>query len=206
MQAFRCEYVQTYGMTETSPYLTLSTLKRSMRQLPEEQQLAYRARTGRPFLVDRRKDMIICGGENVYSVEVEHGLYRHPAVLEAAVYGVPDEVWGEVVEAAAEGPASRAGARGPGADRLLQGAARVVQGPATDPLDGAAAPHRIGQDQQADPARRPGVVSYRAGRPVIGAPQAGGFPRSDRRSQSGYSASTRATSSAGGGVFATAWG
>ena len=49
------------------------------------------------FLVDRSKDMIVSGGENVYSTEVEEVLYRHPAVLEAAVFGVPDEKWGEAV-------------------------------------------------------------------------------------------------------------
>jgi len=48
-------------------------------------------------LVDRKKDMIISGGENVYSVEVEGVLYEHPAVLEAAIIGLPDEVWGEAV-------------------------------------------------------------------------------------------------------------
>jgi len=52
------------------------------------------------YLVDRAKDMIVSGGENVYSVEVENALYEHPAVLEAAVYGVPDERWGEAVHAA----------------------------------------------------------------------------------------------------------
>src|SRR5581483_2263714 len=51
------------------------------------------------FLVDRLKDMIVSGGENVYSTEVEEVLYRHPAVLEAAVFGVPDEHWGEAVHA-----------------------------------------------------------------------------------------------------------
>ena len=51
------------------------------------------------FLVDRAKDMIVTGGENVYSTEVEDVLYRHPAVLEAAVFGVPDERWGEAVRA-----------------------------------------------------------------------------------------------------------
>jgi long-chain acyl-CoA synthetase len=49
------------------------------------------------YIVDRAKDMIISGGENVYSVEVENALYSHPAVLEAAVIGVPDEQWGEAV-------------------------------------------------------------------------------------------------------------
>jgi long-chain acyl-CoA synthetase len=51
------------------------------------------------FVVDRAKDMIVSGGENVYSVEVEDVLYRHPAVAEAAVFGVPDERWGEAVHA-----------------------------------------------------------------------------------------------------------
>ncbi|MFC0013838.1 MULTISPECIES: long-chain fatty acid--CoA ligase [Allobacillus] len=50
-------------------------------------------------LVDRRKDMIISGGENVYSTEVEHVLYQHPDLLECAVIGLPDETWGEKVVA-----------------------------------------------------------------------------------------------------------
>jgi len=50
-------------------------------------------------LVDRKKDMIISGGENVYSVEVESVLSLHPAVAEVAVIGVPDERWGEAVTA-----------------------------------------------------------------------------------------------------------
>ncbi len=164
--AFGCDYIQTYGMTETSPYLTLSLLKEHLRQLPEEKQLQYKCRTGRPFLgvdlkvvrengqevepndsevgeiivkgptvtsgywqrpeataqaikdgwlytgdlavvdqegyiniVDRKKDMIITGGENVYSTEVEHRLFEHPSVLECAVIGCPDETWGERVVA-----------------------------------------------------------------------------------------------------------
>jgi long-chain acyl-CoA synthetase len=51
------------------------------------------------YIVDRAKDMIITGGENVYSTEVESVLYQHPAVLEAAVIGVPDDEWGEAVKA-----------------------------------------------------------------------------------------------------------
>jgi long-chain acyl-CoA synthetase len=51
------------------------------------------------YLVDRARDMIVSGGENVYSTEVEEALYRHPGVLEAAVFGIPDERWGEVVYA-----------------------------------------------------------------------------------------------------------
>jgi long-chain acyl-CoA synthetase len=52
------------------------------------------------FIVDRKKDMIIRGGYNVYPREIEEVLYEHPAVLEAAVIGVPDEEMGEEVGAA----------------------------------------------------------------------------------------------------------
>ncbi len=51
------------------------------------------------FIVDRAKDMIVTGGENVYSAEVENALYEHAGVLEAAVIGVPNEPWGEAVQA-----------------------------------------------------------------------------------------------------------
>ena len=51
------------------------------------------------YLVDRKKDMIVTGGENVYSTEVEGALYSHPSVLEAAVIGVPNPTWGEQVVA-----------------------------------------------------------------------------------------------------------
>jgi len=54
---------------------------------------------GYVYLVDRKKDMIISGGENIYSREVEDILYTHPAVADAAVIGVPDEKWGESVKA-----------------------------------------------------------------------------------------------------------
>ena len=167
MESFGCNYIQTYGMTETSPYLTFSILKEHLLDLSPEDQLKYKSKTGRPFMgvelkvvdenanpvaadekqvgeiwvrgntvttgywnlpeetekafsdrwlrtgdlavvdtegyvniVDRKKDMIVTGGENVYSTEVENVLYMHPKVLEAAVYGVPDEKWGEAVMAA----------------------------------------------------------------------------------------------------------
>jgi len=166
IETFKCEYIQTYGMTETSPYITVSILKKEFYNLSPEERLNYRATTGRPFIgvhlkviredgtevkadntevgeiivkgdivtkgywnrpgetadaikngwlytgdlavidnegyvniVDRKKDMIITGGENVYSIEVENVLYSHPAVLEAAVIGVPDPKWGEAVKA-----------------------------------------------------------------------------------------------------------
>ncbi|MFN0096413.1 MAG: long-chain-fatty-acid--CoA ligase [Dehalococcoidia bacterium] len=49
------------------------------------------------YIVDRSKDMIVSGGENVYSSEVENVIFTHPAVLEAAVIGAPDDRWGEIV-------------------------------------------------------------------------------------------------------------
>ena len=59
--------------------------------------LGYMDEDGYVFLVDRSKDMIVSGGENVYCTEVEEVLYQHPGVLEAAAFGVPDERWGEAV-------------------------------------------------------------------------------------------------------------
>ncbi len=79
--------------------------------LPDETSEAFRdgwlsvgdmARTdeeGYVYIVDRKKDMIISGGVNVYPREVEEVLHEHPAVAEAAVIGVPDEYWGEAVSA-----------------------------------------------------------------------------------------------------------
>src|SRR5699024_4252760 len=52
-------------------------------------------------LVDRKNDMIISGGENVYPIETEQVLYEHPDIVEVAVIGVPDDAWGEVVTAVA---------------------------------------------------------------------------------------------------------
>jgi fatty-acyl-CoA synthase len=165
VETFQCDYVQTYGMTETSPYLTLSILKDHLTKLSYEDQLRFKSKTGREFLgvemkvvdvnglevkknekdvgeiivrgdsvtqgywkleketkesirdgwlytgdmavmdeegyvtiVDRRKDMILTGGENVYSTEVENVLYAHPSILECAVVGVPDATWGEAVK------------------------------------------------------------------------------------------------------------
>jgi fatty-acyl-CoA synthase len=51
------------------------------------------------YIMDRKKDMIISGGENIYSKEVEDVLYNHESILEAAVIGVEDELWGESVRA-----------------------------------------------------------------------------------------------------------
>jgi long-chain acyl-CoA synthetase len=59
----------------------------------------YRDADGYLFLVDRVKDMIVTGGENVYSTEVENALASHPAVQQVAVIGIPHEEWGEAVHA-----------------------------------------------------------------------------------------------------------
>jgi acyl-CoA synthetase (AMP-forming)/AMP-acid ligase II len=165
VETFKCDYIQTYGMTETSPYLTLSILKEHLDKLPYDDRLRFKSKTGREFLgvelkvvndrggeikkdekevgeiivrgdivtkgywrlpeetaksikngwlytgdmavmdeegyvtiVDRKKDMILTGGENVYSTEIENVLYTHPAILECAVIGVPDAKWGEAVK------------------------------------------------------------------------------------------------------------
>lgn len=58
--------------------------------------LARQDEEGFYYIVDRKKDMLISGGENVYPTEVEQVIYRHPKVQEVAVIGVPDDKWGEV--------------------------------------------------------------------------------------------------------------
>jgi len=61
--------------------------------------IGYRDADGYFYILDRLKDMIVTGGENVYSGEVEAVIYEHPAVREAAVFGIPDSQWGELVMA-----------------------------------------------------------------------------------------------------------
>ena len=61
--------------------------------------VGYRDAEGFYYIVDRKSDMIIRGGENIYPREIDELLYRHPAVAEAAAFGVPDELYGEEVAA-----------------------------------------------------------------------------------------------------------
>ena len=61
--------------------------------------VGYQDANGYFYILDRLKDMIVTGGENVYSGEVEAVIYTHPAVREVAVFGIPDSKWGEIVKA-----------------------------------------------------------------------------------------------------------
>ena len=61
--------------------------------------IGYQDSEGFFYILDRLKDMIVTGGENVYSGEVEAAIYAHPSVREAAVFGIPDRKWGELVMA-----------------------------------------------------------------------------------------------------------
>ncbi len=82
--------------TGTTPDATAQTLRDGWVHTGD---VGYLDDEGYLYLVDRKKDMIISGGENIYSREVEEAVAQHPAVREVAVIGVPDAYWGESVKA-----------------------------------------------------------------------------------------------------------
>jgi fatty-acyl-CoA synthase/long-chain acyl-CoA synthetase len=77
--------------------------------------VAYRDEEGFYYICDRKSDMIISGGMNIYPAEIEAALERHPAVQEVAVFGIPSDEWGEAVHAVV---VARAGCRAPAVDEL----------------------------------------------------------------------------------------
>jgi long-chain acyl-CoA synthetase len=77
------------------------------------------------FIADRIKDMIISGGENVYSIEVENAISSHPDVAECAVIGIPDPRWGEAVHAIV---VARAGADGLTAESIIAHCRPLIAG------------------------------------------------------------------------------
>jgi long-chain acyl-CoA synthetase len=103
------------------------------------------------FVVDRLKDMIVSGGENVYSIEVEDALQRHPAVLECAVFGIPDPVWGEAVHAIV---VVQAGMQCAGLASELQQHCRTL-------IAGYKVPKRIELQSEALPKSGPGKIMKR---------------------------------------------
>ncbi|GKT34910.1 long-chain-fatty-acid--CoA ligase, partial [Aduncisulcus paluster] len=105
-------FTQAYGMTEIGEVIVKGdNVMLGYWELPEESATAIRNGwmhtgdagrmddRGYVFIVDRIKDMVVTGGENVYSAEVENALAKHPAVAACAVIGIPDERWGERVHA-----------------------------------------------------------------------------------------------------------
>jgi long-chain acyl-CoA synthetase len=105
------------------------------------------------FVVDRKKDMIVSGGENVYSIEVEDVLNRHPAVQEAAVFGIPDATWGEAVHAVVVVEAAQR-ARGEALEIELKACCRAA-------IAGYKVPKRIELRSEPLPKSGPGKILKR---------------------------------------------
>ena len=142
--------------------------------------LGYVDDDGFVFIVDRKKDLIIRGGYNVYPREIEEVLYTHPAVAEAAVIGVPDPRLGEEVKAFVVLAAGAAADRG-GAHRVRQGAGGRLQVPAARGVPRRVRAQRHGQDPQEPaaltPSRpRPGPIGL-AGSPTRVPPTGGSHGR-----------------------------
>ena len=110
--------------------------------------IAYRDDEGYVYICDRKKDMIISGGMNIYPAEIEAALEAHPDVLEAAVFGIPSEEWGESVHAVV---VVREGATMTEEEVVVhaRGAPRRLQDPAVGHVEPGAAEDRQRQDPQA---------------------------------------------------------
>ena len=61
--------------------------------------LAKRDEEGHIYIIDRKKDMVISGGINIYPREIEEVLFKHPAIADVAITGIPDDKWGELIKA-----------------------------------------------------------------------------------------------------------
>jgi long-chain acyl-CoA synthetase len=85
--------------------------------------IAYRDADGYYYICDRQVDMVISGGVNIYPAEVEAVLHAHPAVMDVAVIGVPDDQWGESVKAVVQ---LRPGARASAEELIAFAAARIA--------------------------------------------------------------------------------
>ena len=120
-------------------------------------------------LRDRLKDVIISGGENIATIEVEQALAAHPSVSEVAVVAAPDERWGEVPVAFVTA-AGAEHARGGRAAGLRARAARPLQGAQADRGRRRAAQDRHGQDPEVPAARAGGLGSRTCGSPTSPAP------------------------------------
>ena len=90
--------------------------------------IGYRDAEGFLYIVDRAKDMIITGGFNVFSAEVEQVILRHPAVLDCAVIGVPDSKWGEAVKAVVQLKTGEGTPEGIIAEEIIAGVKQVLGG------------------------------------------------------------------------------
>ena len=117
---------------------------------------------------DRKKDMIISGGVNIYPAEIEAVLYAHPQVLDAAVIGIPDEEWGESVYAIVQ-PKAGETISTRGAPGLRRVACRSVQAAARVRGARRVAAHRFGEAPEAGAPRR-----------VLARPGSGCLTRHDR--------------------------